>query len=109
MFVGPTYCRRYQWILIYLLVKIIESSYELVSLTKFSPRSCSSLLQMCMKHIDLGRAVLDINNCVIMAEEVPLCKRMLQKNCLDSSDYTSCSMWLSHCEQMWAGTLLWLE
>lgn len=61
-------------------------------------------LQMCTKHIDLGRAVLDIKNCIIMAERVPLCKKMLQKNCLDSQDYTACSMWTQYCSAMWTGT-----
>ena len=59
---------------------------------------------MCTKHIDLGRAVLDINNCVIMAEKIPLCRKKLQENCLDSSDYTSCAMWRDYCNAMWAGT-----
>ncbi|CAD6587184.1 MAG: hypothetical protein TREMPRED_004679 [Tremellales sp. Tagirdzhanova-0007] len=68
--------------------KIIESSYEF----------------MCSKHIDLGRSVLDIKSCVIMAEALPRCNKMLQKNCLDSHDYTSCAIWMEHCVGIWSGT-----
>lgn len=62
------------------------------------------LRQVCTKHIDLGRAVLDIKSCVYMAEALPRCNKMLQKYCLDSHDYTSCGMWLEHCENFWVNT-----
>ena len=78
---------------------------------------------MCFESKDLGRAVLDIGNCVIMAEkarsfatsmkaliadglafailQVPKCHKMMQKNCIDTHDFTSCQMWSEYCMGMW--------
>ncbi|KAK4687088.1 hypothetical protein P7C73_g3043, partial [Tremellales sp. Uapishka_1] len=66
------------------LFKLIESSYE------FS--------------VDLGRAILDIKNCVTMAETVALCNKNLEKHCVDTADYTACEMWLQYCGRSWSGT-----
>ncbi|ORY35324.1 Alpha/Beta hydrolase protein [Naematelia encephala] len=70
------------------LFKLIESSFEFA----------------CTKHVDLGRSVLEIGQCIQMAEAVPKCHKMLQKYCLDTSDYTSCRMWSQYCINFWTGT-----
>ncbi|KAK4684296.1 hypothetical protein P7C73_g5896, partial [Tremellales sp. Uapishka_1] len=48
----------------------------------------------------LNTTVQSIANCVIMAEAVPKCHKFTKASCIDSHDYTACSMALSYCEEM---------
>lgn len=59
---------------------------------------------MCTPHIDLGYPVMDIANCINLAEQVPRCVTALQKYCIDTADYTTCAIWHEHCVPLWAST-----
>jgi cathepsin A (carboxypeptidase C) len=44
-----------------------------------------------------------------MAEQVPRCKKMLQKSCIESKDYTECSIALGFCDEVISAPFLQLE
>ncbi|WVN87339.1 uncharacterized protein L203_102517 [Cryptococcus depauperatus CBS 7841] len=60
----------------------------------------------CTIHGDLVEPVQTISACVSMAEAVPKCAKFARKGCLESHDYTTCSMAISYCEEMLGGTFL---
>ncbi|KIR37376.1 cathepsin A (carboxypeptidase C) [Cryptococcus deuterogattii MMRL2647] len=47
-----------------------------------------------------------IGNCVAMAEAVPKCHKLAKKGCLETHDYTACSMAINYCEQVLGETFL---
>ncbi|WVQ80388.1 hypothetical protein IAT38_002493 [Cryptococcus sp. DSM 104549] len=60
----------------------------------------------CTLHGDLTEPVQSIANCVAMAEAVPKCDKFARKGCLESHDYTACSMAVNYCEEMLGDTFL---
>ncbi|WVO23595.1 uncharacterized protein IAS62_004950 [Cryptococcus decagattii] len=60
----------------------------------------------CTLHGDLTEPVQSIGNCVAMAEAVPKCHKLAKKGCLETHDYTTCSMAINYCEQVLGETFL---
>ncbi|WWC99367.1 hypothetical protein V866_006268 [Kwoniella sp. B9012] len=54
----------------------------------------------CTLNGDLTEPVQNIASCVQMAENLPRCARMTQKNCVQSHDYTSCAIAMSYCQDV---------
>ncbi|AFR98075.1 cathepsin A (carboxypeptidase C) [Cryptococcus neoformans C23] len=60
----------------------------------------------CTLHGDLTEPVQSIGACVAMAEAVPKCHKLAKRGCLETHDYTTCSMAINYCEEVLGETFL---
>ncbi|WRT63688.1 uncharacterized protein IL334_000611 [Kwoniella shivajii] len=54
----------------------------------------------CTLNGDLTEPIQSIENCVFMAENVPKCSKLARKHCIESHDYTACSMAMNFCSEV---------
>ncbi|ORY34286.1 Alpha/Beta hydrolase protein [Naematelia encephala] len=54
----------------------------------------------CTIHGGLNATVQSISTCVALAEAVPKCHKFTQKGCIETQDYTTCTMALQYCSEM---------
>ncbi|RSH85597.1 hypothetical protein EHS25_003736 [Saitozyma podzolica] len=61
----------------------------------------------CTLQHGLSQPVQSISACVQMAEAIPKCHKFTTKGCIESHDYTACTMAINYCEEMLGGSFLW--
>ncbi|RXK37197.1 cathepsin A (carboxypeptidase C) [Tremella mesenterica] len=67
--------------------------------TEYQTLSESYYTFQCTLHGGLNETVQSIQKCVELASAVPKCHKYLQKNCIDSHDYTECGMAALYCDE----------
>ncbi|KAK8845458.1 hypothetical protein IAR55_006171 [Kwoniella newhampshirensis] len=58
---------------------------------------------LCTPQDDMAEPVLSIERCVAMAQAVPKCHKYTQKSCIESHDYTACTIAMNYCQDSLGG------
>ncbi|KAL7418832.1 hypothetical protein Q5752_006516 [Cryptotrichosporon argae] len=76
-------------------------------ITDFFTTMVSYYPYQCTIHGGLNRTVQSIGACIDMAEAVPKCHKLARKGCIESKDYTECSIAINYCQEMLGSSFEW--